>query len=74
MELAAFLVSEPTATAKLIAQHVDDGRGSCRVCTVGGQHGSLPWPCTIYTAARAAAQVLGLNPDPSRPTTPTRQS
>jgi hypothetical protein len=52
--LSEFLVSQPTAVRKLLAEHVDDGRGSCRVCAAGGQRGHLPLPCTIYTAARIA--------------------
>jgi hypothetical protein len=55
-ELTAFLSLRPTATTKLLAQHVDDGRGYCQVCTIGGQRGHRIWPCTIYTAAARAAR------------------
>lgn len=55
-ELTFFLSSRPTATAKLLAQHVDDGRGYCTVCTIGAQRGHHIWPCTIYTAAARAAR------------------
>jgi hypothetical protein len=55
--LVAFLVDQPTATARLLAQHVDDGYGRCRVCTVGGQHGHMPWPCTIAASATLAAKI-----------------
>jgi hypothetical protein len=52
--LAAFLVSEPAAAAKLLADHVDDGRGYCRVCTLGAQRGNHHWPCDIYNAVTLA--------------------
>jgi hypothetical protein len=63
--LAAFLVDQPSAIGRLLAAHVDDGHGHCRTCTVGGQQGFLSWPCTIHSAAAAAAR--------SRRTTPPRQ-
>lgn len=52
--LTEFLVSQPTAVARLLIRHVDNGHGDCRVCTIGGQHGNLPWPCTIHMAASLA--------------------
>jgi hypothetical protein len=52
--LTEFLESQPAAVAKLLAQHVDNGHGGCRVCAIGGQRGYLPWPCTIYMAASLA--------------------
>lgn len=57
--LAAFLLAQPTALAKLLAQHVDDGNGACRMCAVGGQHGNLPWPCSIRIAADRAQALSG---------------
>lgn len=56
--LVDFLVSQPTATAKLLAQHLDDSYGRCRVCTVGGQHGNVPWPCTLYSSAVVAMEFI----------------
>jgi hypothetical protein len=54
--LAAFLLVQPTALANLLAQHVEDGSGACRACTVD-QHGHLPWPCALRIAAdRALSQ------------------
>jgi hypothetical protein len=56
--LTAFLISQPDVAAKLLAQHVNDGHGRCRVCTVGGQHGHMPWPCTLYASALHAMQII----------------
>lgn len=55
--LAAFLTGDHVATTTLLAQHVDDGRGRCRVCTIGAQRGHVTWPCTLFTAATAARAV-----------------
>jgi hypothetical protein len=52
--LAIFLVLEPAAAAKLLAEHIDDGRGYCRVCTLGAQRGNHHWPCDIYNAVTLA--------------------
>jgi aerobic-type carbon monoxide dehydrogenase small subunit (CoxS/CutS family) len=57
-ELTAFLSLRPTATAKLLAQHVDDGSGHCRACAVA-QRGHQVWPCTIYAAAARASRRDG---------------
>ena len=64
--LVAFLVDQPTAIGRLLADHVDDGRGHCRTCTSGGQHGFLAWPCTIYAAASKAARVRKARTPPPR--------
>lgn len=52
--LTAFLLKQPVAAAQLMAEHVDDGRGNCRTCTIGGQRGNHIWPCTLHAAASAA--------------------
>ncbi|HEY0640530.1 MAG TPA: hypothetical protein VGD67_23115 [Pseudonocardiaceae bacterium] len=52
--LAVFLTGQPTAVARLLADHVDDGRGYCRVCSVGAQRGNHTWPCSLHAAATAA--------------------
>jgi hypothetical protein len=54
--LAVFLLGQPTALAKLLAQHVDDGTGRCRVCMVA-QRGHLPWPCALRIAADRAREL-----------------
>lgn len=56
-ELAILLAAQPDMLAKLLAEHQDDGRGHCRVCTNGGQHGHQSWPCNIAAAAQRAAQI-----------------
>jgi hypothetical protein len=58
-ELVRFLEGQPTAVARLLAQHVDDGRGHCQACSVGGQAGTLVWPCTLYAAPLVAARGSG---------------
>ena len=60
--LAAFLVGQPGAATKLLAQHVDDGQGHCRACGIGGQRGFLAWPCTIHAAAVRAATMAASPP------------
>jgi hypothetical protein len=69
-ELAAFLTAQPTATAKLLTQHVDDGHGRCRACGIGGQRGFMFWPCTLYSAALRASR---LNPAAADPGIRTRR-
>jgi hypothetical protein len=58
-ELTVFLLLRPAATEKLLAQHVDDGRGRCKACSVGAQQGHHLWPCTIYAAAVRASRYPG---------------
>jgi hypothetical protein len=59
-------MDQPTAIGRLLADHVDDGRGHCRTCTVGGQQGFLTWPCTIYAAAAKAARARKVRTPPPR--------
>jgi hypothetical protein len=54
--LAILLAAQPDMLAKLLAEHQDDGRGHCRVCTVG-QRGHQSWPCNIAAAAQHATQI-----------------
>jgi hypothetical protein len=72
--LAAFLVDQPTAIGRLLADHVDDGRGHCRTCTIGGQQGFLAWPCTIYIAASKAARARKVRTPPPRSQEPPSRS
>jgi hypothetical protein len=53
--LAQFLRGQPTALRALLSDHVDDGRGGCRRCVIGGQHGNQKWPCLIHAAAIKAS-------------------
>lgn len=59
--LVTFLVTQPTAIRRLLAQHRDAGDGSCLACRIGAQRGHLSWPCTIYTAALAANMRTATN-------------
>jgi hypothetical protein len=52
--LAVFLVGQPTAVARLLAEHIDDGRGDCQACRIGAQRGNHSWPCSLYAAATTA--------------------
>jgi hypothetical protein len=52
--LAHFLADRPEAVDKLLADHVDDGRGDCRKCPIGAQRGHHTWPCSLHAAATAA--------------------
>lgn len=53
----ALIVGQPGMSARLLAQHVDDGRGRCRVCSAGGQAGHSVFPCTLHAAAEQAQVV-----------------
>jgi hypothetical protein len=55
--LAQFLVAQPTALRALLTDHVDDGRGGCRRCPIGGQRGNQKWPCVIHVAAIRASEL-----------------
>lgn len=55
--LVALIVSQPGMGGRLLAQHADDGRGRCRVCTPGAQAAHQRWPCSIYGAATEAEEV-----------------
>jgi hypothetical protein len=55
--LVQMILSQPGMAARLIAEHVDDGRGRCRGCPVGGQRGRHAWPCTLRQAAEEAERI-----------------
>lgn len=55
--LVALIVSQPGMAERLLARHVDDGRGRCRVCTSGAQAMHHRWPCSIHRAATEAERV-----------------
>jgi hypothetical protein len=52
--LIIFLIGQPTAVGRLLADHVDDGTGRCRRCGSRAVGDRVPWPCTIHTAAKTA--------------------
>jgi hypothetical protein len=45
--LAVTFALQPGMAARLLAEHVDDGTGRCRVCTAG-QSARERWPCKIH--------------------------
>jgi hypothetical protein len=51
-ELAAAVALLPGAAERLLADHLDDGHGRCRRCTLGGQSGHYRWPCRLHDLAR----------------------
>jgi hypothetical protein len=55
--LAAAIAMMPGLAARLMAEHVDDGTGRCRLCPLGGQAGHQQWPCRIHSAAAEASRV-----------------
>ena len=56
--MIALICGQDGMAERLLAQHVDDGRGRCRACPVGGQQGYQRWPCTIVVHARNAKTLL----------------
>lgn len=50
-----FIADQPGMVAKLLAQHVDDGTGHCKVCTKSGVH--PVWPCPSHGLAERASQL-----------------
>ncbi|MHA6621789.1 hypothetical protein [Pseudonocardia sp. DLS-67] len=52
--IVALLRDNPARMEKLLAEHVDDGTGHCRRCTLPGQRGFESWPCLHHTAATLA--------------------
>lgn len=57
--IAQFIAAQAGAAERLLAEHIDDGTGRCRVCSAGPQAGRLVWPCNLHRYARAAAELLG---------------
>jgi hypothetical protein len=57
-ELVRFLAHQPTAAARLVTAHVDDGSGRCATCVLAGQSGRMPWPCVLAVATGAAQPVV----------------
>lgn len=52
--LAAVIALVPALADRLMAEHVDDGTGRCRLCPLGDQAGHQLWPCRIHSAAAAS--------------------
>ncbi|WP_219417084.1 hypothetical protein [Pseudonocardia nigra] len=58
-ELVEFISAETCRADRLLARHVDDGTGHCRVCSSGAQTGRHAWPCSIHNAAATTATRPG---------------
>jgi hypothetical protein len=56
------IAAAPGTADRLLAVHVNDGRGRCRICTIGGQAGHQQWPCWLYTAALEARKLVRQRP------------
>lgn len=54
-EFAALFRTQPLVIARLLAEHIDDGTGHCRVCTSGAQAGRQLWPCLLHGLAEQAS-------------------
>ncbi|MGH3588336.1 MAG: hypothetical protein ACRDQ0_18690 [Pseudonocardia sp.] len=63
-EMMALIVSvtDPAAVKNWLVTHVDDGRGHCKVCTVGAQHGYRTWPCVFYKVAAQVENARSISP------------
>lgn len=55
-ELAGLLAAHPSAIARLLAEHIDDGTEHCAVCSTGPQTGRVEWPCRLRTLVTAARE------------------
>jgi hypothetical protein len=55
-EFAAIFRSQPMVIERLLAEHIDDGTGRCRVCPSGPQAARKVWPCALYEYAVEATR------------------
>jgi hypothetical protein len=60
--LVEFMLLNPGLADTLSAEHVDDGRGYCRMCALGAQRGYYRFPCDIRRMADAARAVESRRP------------
>jgi hypothetical protein len=56
--IVQFMLSEPGIIERLLAEHVDDGTGHCRVCTAGPQAGRQKFPCRLREFAEQARDAM----------------
>jgi len=63
--IVVFIASRPEVFRRLLAEHVDDGTGHCRVCAIGNQAGYLRFPCNIAGYVTRASRVSPPGPEPS---------
>jgi hypothetical protein len=59
--LIEFIVRNPGLAERLLAEHVQDGSGRCRVCADSVATGRRTWPCQLYQYARAAQRVAAVS-------------
>lgn len=55
--IVRFIADQPGMAAKLLAQHVNDGTGHCKICTNGAGAGRHVWPCPSHGLAEQASQL-----------------
>jgi hypothetical protein len=55
-ELALVVVECEGVAARLMAAHVDDGRGHCRGCWLPQAPPPI-WPCTLFAVGREARKL-----------------
>lgn len=55
--LVEFMLLNPGLADRLVAEHVDDGQGYCRKCTLGGQRGFYRFRCDIRRMADTAREL-----------------
>lgn len=56
--LAAAIGAVPGLADRLLAEHVPDPDGRCRLCPIGAQAGWHRWPCRIHVYAAAARATV----------------
>jgi len=63
MEASRYIAAMSEVWGTLLAEHVDDGSGHCRVCRPSR------WPCTLHAIAREARLIAlpGGGSDPGEP-------
>jgi hypothetical protein len=54
--IVEFIAREPGMAARMLAEHIDDSTGHCRVCTNGRQSGRHVWPCPLHGLALEASR------------------
>jgi hypothetical protein len=62
--LVEFVLLNPGLADRLIAEHVDDGQGYCRMCALGAQRGYFRFPCDIRLIAEKAKKLEARGPAP----------
>ncbi|WP_142065294.1 hypothetical protein [Pseudonocardia kunmingensis] len=53
-----FIAAGRRVISALLAQHIDDGSGHCRVCPSGPQAGRVAFPCRLRELAEEASLLM----------------